>query len=660
MKVINKCVFSSGTLYFSLSLIFLFVIPFGLYSQSRSEIAYDFECSCKKHAIFSEKQWDRLDNVVGLEYDLKYHRFNWNLRPDSIFISGSVFSIFEIKKQTQHIDFQLSEHMNVDSVKYHSKKIAFDHKSDNLVICKLPEFISIETVDSIEVFYHGSPNDQAAFNRHYHSHGSDSIPSLWTLSEPYGAQSWWPCKNHLSDKIDSTDFFITTPKPYRVAGSGLLVDETQNGNHITYHWKHRYPIPAYLIFLAVSEYSVFEEYFHYQNDSLLILNYVYPQDSAIAHDKVKALLPAMTMMSDLFGPYPFQNEKYGHVQMGRGGGMEHQTMTSMGSWSYEIVVHEAAHQWFGDYITCASWHDIWLNEAFATYISALAYERVSQTDFWWEKWKEVVTEKIVAEPGGSVYVADTTDVSRIFSGRLTYYKGAYVLHMLRWVLGDQKFFQAVQQYLNDPENSYGYATNLNFKSHLEHAYGGDLTWFFDQWYYGEGYPEYEIVVEQLNDEYVEVEINQNQSIESAHFFKMPVPIQFWSADKDTIIIFDHQYSGEVFTAKIGTVYDSVIFDPQRWILSANNTLVDIHINSRDEAFVFPNPSSGEFQLRFEAEKYTEVSIYNLKGKLMKTYSDPDIKSGKVKMDCTAFANGSYLVVLDGEGTRSTLKIVILK
>ncbi len=654
--------FSSLKLILLCGLILLFASlrPKDVNAQTEFQIGMDVECSCKKHARSSFSHLKSTENYIGKEYDIKYHRFRWFVLPDTIYISGSVFSIFEIKEPVNSIDFQLSANMVVDSVKYHNSLVDFSHNSEDQLRCLLPGELGIGVIDSIQVYYHGSPDDPAAFNLHYHYLGADSIPSLWTLSEPYGAKSWWPCKNHLSDKIDSTDFIITTSKPYRVAGSGLLVEESHEGDYSTFHWKHRYPIPAYLIFLAVSEYAVFDEYFHHQDDSLHILNYVYPIDSVKTHKSVKALLPAFGMMTQLFGVYPFQTEKYGHVQMGRGGGMEHQTMTSMGTWSYDVIVHEAAHQWFGNYITCASWHDIWLNEAFATYITGLAYERVVDTDIWWRRWREIVSERIMSEPGGSVYVKDTTDVGRIFSGRLTYYKGAYVLHMLRWVVGDENFFYAISNYLNDPANVYGYATTDNLKMHFEQAFGSDLGWFFDQWYYGEGYPEYEFYIEQLNDDYIEVEILQEQSLEEVGFFSMPVPLQFWHQGIDTTLIFDNQFSGQVFTRELGFRYDSVLFDPELWLLSSNNKIHNLQFNKKEVLLAYPNPSKGNLKLYFEQEKYEKLYLYSLKGERLVVVEGEDVVAGKVRVNCEHLANGTYIVVLINGNESVTRKVVVLK
>src|SRR5690606_6891199 len=126
-----------------------------------------------------------------------------------------------------------------------------------------------------------------------------------------------------------------------------------------------------------TNYQVDVQYAPLSTDSLLMLSYAYPEDFGMVSSAATSLLPKITLFDQLFGPYPFAAEKYGHAQFSWGGGMEHQTMSFMGSFHPEIMSHELAHQWFGDKVTCGSWAEIWLNEGFATYLSGLAYEHHS-------------------------------------------------------------------------------------------------------------------------------------------------------------------------------------------------------------------------------------------------------------------------------------------
>ena len=218
-------------------------------------------------------------------------------------------------------------------------------------------------------------------------------------------------------------------------------------------------------------------------------------------------------------------------------------MTYVVSFDYSLIAHECAHQWFGDMVTCGSWEDIWLNEGFATYWQGMTVERYDPNN--WMYWKQSERDYIVSAPDGSVKCTDTTDVGRIFDGRLTYSKGAYVLHMLRWVMGDPAFFQGMKDYLLDPALSYNYAKTPDLKQHLESASGLDLTTFFDQWYYNQGYPTYYLSWYPTGNT-INLTISQLQSDPSVSFFEMPVPVEFKDATHDTTVVFNHTFSGQSF------------------------------------------------------------------------------------------------------------------
>jgi len=205
--------------------------------------------------------------------------------------------------------------------------------------------------------------------------------------------------------------------------------------------------------IAVTNYAEYSDWLELEDGRKIeILNFVYPENLEKAKTETPVTAEMIALYNRLIGEYPFADEKYGHAQFGWGGGMEHQTMSFMYNFGFELVAHELAHQWFGDYITCGSWQDIWLNEGFATYLSGLVYENLLD-GYWWPQFKKLNVERIVSQPGGSVYVKDTTNIETIFSGRLSYSKGAWILHMLRWTLGDEAFFEGMKSYFIIPSAS---------------------------------------------------------------------------------------------------------------------------------------------------------------------------------------------------------------
>ncbi len=531
-------------------------------------------CSQKSHSAHFYHS-----DTVGANYDLKYVKAYWKLNPEERFIKGAVTSFFKMKNTSDSIQFQLSDALTVDSVS-HSQNLNFHHH-ENVITIVFESNISQHTLDSVKVFYHGVPPDEGAFALGEQQNNS---ATLWTLSEPYGAKSWWPSKNALNDKIDSLDVFIeVAPPKFTAVSNGLLQSSKmiKQDSARLFHWKHRYPIATYLIAVAVADYNYHETHYPFGDDSLKIVNYIYYGDVSHAVRQVDNLYRSAKLFDSLFMPYPFSEEQYGHAQMGRGGGMEHQTMTFIGSWDFELLTHELAHQWFGNYVTLADWHDIWLNEGFATYLSGLAYEMAFDTDKWWNIWRPQTIDFITSKDDGSVYVENIEDPERIFNGRLSYAKGAYVLHMIRWVVGDEAFFEAIRNYLADPQVAFGYARQQDLVYHLEQTADTSLTEFLDDWYYGQGHPQYYADCKMLDEESVKITLWQEQSHSSVDFFEMPVPIKLKNDVQDTTLVLQHEASGQVFVEDLGFTPDSVFIDPEYRLISDGNR-VDLNTNPSEE------------------------------------------------------------------------------
>jgi aminopeptidase N len=546
-------------------------------------------------------------------YDLKYHRLEWQIDPDVYYISGAVTSYFEpVIAGFNEIYFDFSNALSIDSIVYNGSNVAYTQPAGDILQISLPSVLPQNILDSLTVFYQGAPVATSGFGSFIQSsHNNDSI--IWTLSEPYGALEWWPCKQDLNDKIDSIDVIVTTPLKNKVGSQGLLVSETIVGPNKIFHWKHRYPIAAYLISVAITNYAAYTDVVPLTSGNLDVLNYVFPEDSSFFAIQSTGIIPIMQMFDTLLGEYPFMNEKYGHAQFGWGGGMEHQTMSSMGNFNFDLMAHELAHQWFGNKVTCGSWEEIWLNEGFATYLTGLCFKHLATT--WWWTWRENTVNSIISQPDGSVFCTDTTDVNRIFNGRLSYRKGSYLLRMLEWKIGEQNFFQGIRNYTNDVNYAYSYAMTDNLKAHLESMSGLPLTEFFNDWYYGEGHPSYQIVWGQVGNN-VTLTVNQTQSHPSVSFYEMPIPIYAKGQGMDTTYILDHQFSGETFNVTAPFIIDSVFFDPELWIISENPTILSVnedpHITG--DVSIYPNPFENAFYIEVSNNKQIKsIEIFNALG-----------------------------------------------
>ena len=583
-------------------LLIFFLLSSNVYGQQfgTKEIA-SMEANAHQRIIGGEASSLASDN-----FDVKYYRCLWEVDPAARYINGAVTVYFTTTTASTSIILDLMNTLQVDSVKQRNGSLSFS-QTINTVQINFSSSINAGALDSVSIFYKGVPANTGFGSFIQSSHAG--IPVIWSLSEPYGARDWWPCKNGLDDKADSIDVYIKHPSIYKAASNGLLQSETiiPGGKSIT-HWKHRYPIASYLICFAVTNYSVFNNTVQLGSVTLPMQTYCYPESLAIFQSNTPKVLNTMQFFNGRFGDYPFIKEKYGHVQFGWGGGMEHQTSTFIVTPDESLMAHELAHQWFGDKVTTYSWGDIWLNEGFATHLAAMYMENTYPASIYTNR-KNVINN-ITSAPGGSVKVADTTDVNLIFSGRLSYNKGSYLIYMLRFTLGDEVFFKAINNYLKDPALAYGFTKTAALKKHLELESGKDLTKFFSQWYEGQGYPSYNVKWSTLGSNNVKIIMSQITSHTSVSFFEMPVALKFKNSTQEKTVIVNNTFNGQQFIKQVGFVPDTVLVDPDYWIISKNNTTQKIALSNSGEgiADIYPNPVTNPLNIYLHYFSATEASI----------------------------------------------------
>ncbi len=600
-------------------------------------------------------------NLNTGDYDLKYHRLELNVNPSVAFISGNITSYFKAKSDMDDITFDLVSNMVVSQVLQNGNSLAFSQNSNDELVVTLPATQAAGVLDSLTVTYSGSPIS-VGFDS-FEATTRDGDPIMWTLSEPYGAKAWWPCKQDLNDKIDSIDVFMTTPRfnpsneEYISVSNGVELSQVVNGTEKTTHFKHRYPIPAYLIAIAATNYEVYSHTVANSGSPFDIVNYVFPEDLADAQSRTPVTVDIMNLFTDLFEEYPFADEKYGHAQFGWGGGMEHTTVSFMGNFGRNLIAHELAHQWFGNKITCGSWKDIWLNEGFATYLSGLTIENLDGNDAF-TTWKEQRNSSITSAPNGAVYLtdADTTSVNRIFNGRLSYNKGAMVLHMLRKKLGDAPFFDALKAYLNTSEHAFDYANTSDFISIVETETNTDLTEFFSDWLYNQGYPSYNVNWNQSENNDLNITLGQTQSHSSVSFFESTVTIRAIGTLGETQdVILDNTNNNQSFTENVGFTIQNLIFDPESDIISANNqiTLGITSFANDADLVLYPSPTTDILNIKKpDVLKISRTIIYNTLGQEL--YSD----TFENFVDVSALSSGLLFIHFqtdNGVITKSVLK-----
>jgi aminopeptidase N len=594
---------------------------------------------------------------AGANIDIKYHRFEWQVDPAVRYIRGAVTTYFTAVSSMSQMTFDLDNALKVDSVKQRGSKLLFSQLADKTMQITLSQNLAVGAFDSVTVYYQGVP-PQTGFGSFTQRLRNGTKPEIWTLSEPYGSRDWFPGKSDLIDKIDSIDVIVQCPPQYRVASNGLLIRELMvNDTTKLFHWKHRYLIANYLVAFAVTDYVQYIDKAKLsRGDSMNILNYVYTEKLAESQSGSYKTAFAMRLFDSLFVEYPFKKEKYGHAQCGFGGGQEHQTMAFMGNvFEAGLIAHELAHQWFGDKITCGSWQDIWLNEGFATYLTGLYYQYV-EPDYWLS-WRTSTLTAATNPTNGSVYVDDTTSVGRIFSGALSYNKGARVLHNLRFKLGDSAFFAGIRRYQNDPSVIYGFARTADLKRNLEAVSGQNLTEFFNDYIFGQGYPSFEVNAckGEVYGRFFGT-IKQTQSHSSVSFFETPISLKLINIQlkKDTTITINVTQNDQYFNYSIRNfgIVDSFAFDPELWLLSKNNKAVlqicvaTQEVDNQWITQLSPNPAKEVLDIHFKAEKAEKITfdIVNELGQILsKTFINALTGDNSLTLDIRDLAKGFYVL-----------------
>ncbi|MEJ7610278.1 MAG: M1 family aminopeptidase [Ferruginibacter sp.] len=591
-------------------------------------------------------------------FDVKYYRCEWEIDPAIRYIKGKVTMYFTMSSAGSSITMDLMNVLAVTSITKNGMPLTYTQPTNTLVI-NFPLALNSGALDSVTISYQGIPANTGfgSFIQDVHA----GVPIVWSLSESYGSRDWWPCKNGIKDKADSVDIYLIHPSQYKGASNGMLQSETAiAGNKTVTHWKHRYPIASYLVCMAITNYVTFSNSIQLGSTTLPMLTHCYPESLAAFQANTPKVLEAMQLFHNTFGPYPFIKEKYGHVQFNWGGGMEHQTSTFIVSPGESLMAHELGHQWFGDKITCASWEDIWLNEGFATHLAAFHMETKYPATAIANR--KAVVNNITSLPGGVLKVDDTTNLNKIFSQRLSYNKGSHLLYMLRFILGDNVFFKAIRRYQTDPAVIYGNAHTADLKRNLEQESGKDLAYFFDQWYTGQGYPSFNVQWTTIGSGTVNIKMQQSTSHPSVTFFKLPVALKFKNATQEKTVVVDHGFNGQSFIKTIGFLPDTVLVDPEYWLISRGNTTLKLPATNSGSSIVeiYPNPVTDPFTVYLHDfnDSKAEMIIYNRAGQTMYKRTVALTAGAEfVQVPVSRWARGLYTLKIFAAGKTITRQLI---
>ncbi len=458
-----------------LLLCYSFIVSFSYVNKAYSQISYSDEISGSRikpspaGVYVDQRQYNQ---------DVLHYTIKILLDTEHKLINGDVSIRMKFSDLSSPVVFlNLYDNLQIDSLTVNEKTSDFILKERRLVITLPREFDKNDTF-TVRVLYHGSPKNLGYSSFKFGEINNNAL--VGTLNEPEFASTWFPCNDRPDDKA-YLDTYIKNDSSFTSVSNGRLEEVIADSSYKTYHWRTLYPISTYLICLYSSKYEVIKDFCVLASgDTLPIFYYAIPKHARYAKTDFKDHSDMIKFFSELFGDYAFPKEKYGVAEfLWQGGAMENQTITGIGTnfvrgneQLTSILAHELSHHWWGDCVGPKSWKDIWLNEGFATY-SELLYAAHYDTTL-------SINRRIGAFRGLSFEEAVYDPKVDMFSPTV-YYKGAWILHMLRREIGDSVFFALLRDYFSTYK--YSNASTEDFKALSEKISGKDLTKFFDQWLY---------------------------------------------------------------------------------------------------------------------------------------------------------------------------------
>jgi aminopeptidase N len=490
------------------------------------------------------------------------------------------------------------------------------------------------------------------------------------MSEPSDARFWMPCHDDPSDKA-TAELYVTVPDGYVAVSNGKFMGTDQPGSGLVrWHWRENHPIAPYLMAITASKFTIPSiPFLRGPGDIIPLQYYVWAEDSSKTGAYLASVYDMVSGLSDIFGPYPF--DKYGMVCVVpfSFGGMEHQSITTMNRYletDERVVLHELAHQWWGDLVTCATWPDIWLNESFATYSEALwqeinggpaalrTYMMNSLLHFYYGSWQGAVYD-----PEGQGF--------NLFDD-VVYSKGAWVLHTMRGAVGDSVFFRTLRAYR--ARYAGGNATTAQFQSVVDSVAGASMAWFFDAWVRGKGWPVY-AVQRRMTGDTLKVTINQTQSA-SWPVFPMWLQVRMQGGGHDTTVTVWNDARTSTYAFRPGFVADSVVLDPMNHVLKqVTYTATAVGEEPRVPGRLtleqnYPNPFNGTTVIRFSIGdgrgSRVRLAVHDVLGREVAVLYDAHGTAGEqhISFDASALSSGVYLYTLQAGESRISRPMLLIR
>ena len=549
---------------------------------------------------------------------------------------------------------------------------------------------------ALDIYYHrqaGIPN-RGFF---YFAHSTPRHTLAFSVAAPYDARFWFPCYDEPFDKAEQgCAINVTVPDSLSVCSNGMLdsvVTDTLSRT-ATYFWTHRFPIATYLMVFAASKWLKYvQQCGSNQPDSIAVWSYCCPEDTSWAHNNLSNVPDMFQFYADTarFGRYPF--ERYGHVYCTgfQYGGMENQTLTmlALGLVNDATISHEMSHMWWGDMVTCVDYRNIWLNEGFANYWEAQYAEHRSGHASFLTTMRNFANTYFIEDAQHRFSTYDP-GIQNVYANGTIYCKGAWLQHMLRYVEGDTVFLQpgvfyrALRAY--GDSFRYGGASSQDYQRIQEHYSGLDLNWFYSEWLYQAGYPQYRLAwsAESTGTSSsrkpqaasiartspagfpqfrVIVNLSQNNGNNAPLVFHMPVQIKFRKTGLDTLVALSVDTSPQIDTFSLSFRPDSISFDPGKWILNkATVTGVDQQFTQH------PNPElqitgpglvRDAAQFRCSTPARAELAVFDAAGRETSRFRlNPGVT--RIVWDCSCRPAGAYIVRLSAGAESATRRLLVTR
>ncbi len=630
------------------------------------------EAFIRAHEAGLEPWMEEPIRAVHDEYDVIHYDVDLDLDIPSRIIYGvvTVDATAEVANLLV-LPIDLFSPMVVDSVKVDGQVASYSHAS-GVIRVNLPQALQPGDPVTLRIAYHGTPSFSGMPFR-WMVHGAN-IPMVLSYSEPYGAPAWWACKDDPKDKATFT-IHVTAPDDLSTVSNGVLTSVVDNGDGTaTYNWTHDYPMSTYLFSIATTNFEHWSEVYTALDgiSTMDVDYYAYPEDRGDAEIDWRHNIQMMEYYASIFGEYPFLDEKYAIAEFQHPGAMEHQTATSMGYFwitgdnaNDYVVAHELSHMWVGDMITMRLWSHAWTKEGFATHCEALYFEDLYGEDYYHGYMESM---NILSYAPRQLY-----NINPPLDGAI-YYKGAWVLHMLRHVIGDAAFFSGCYGYTNDPDLRYGNNVTEDLRDAFEAASGMDLDWFFQEWIYSPGYPRYRILWSSApagGGYDVSLDIEQTQSI--GPDFKMPIDVRIYTEEgPENFVVWDSLQT-QSFVLHVSAPPNHLVLDPDDWlikeVLDISAVEGDIADASAPALRCDPNPFDRSTRIRFAMTEAGPVRllVFDPSGRLVRTLLDCRLGVGEHRIswdgrgeDGALLPSGIYLQRLERNGRASNSRVLRLR